>query len=276
MPVEVPLTNTLVILAIGTVAGLADVLGGYIVTFRRPTPQTTRFLIALGAGFLLGGAFFDMLPEALEATSHAPLLIAAGYLMLYVVEHVFTAHSHGHHDHDCDDEELHHHAHTPHHLVGRPHGQTPAISWTAGLAALAGLILHTFLDGAAVAIAFLESPGLGIIVFLAVVLHKLPEGFSLSAIMLAAGRSPRAALGSTALIGLSTLAGTALVLVVGEWGDSLPGILLAIATGSFLYIGATDMIPATTGRNKMELGLVLAGAGLVYVLSQWLHGLGLG
>jgi len=52
-----------------------------------------------------------------------------------------------------------------------------------------GLLIHTFFDGIAIASGFLVSPALGWIIFIAVFLHKIPEGFTVSSVMLASGRS---------------------------------------------------------------------------------------
>jgi len=76
-----------------------------------------------------------------------------------------------------------------------------------GFSALVGLATHTFFDGVSIASAFLVSAPFGVLVFCAVFLHKLPEGFTVASIALASGRGPRGALTASLILAASTLAG---------------------------------------------------------------------
>src|SRR5207248_8995876 len=82
-----------------------------------------------------------------------------------------------------------------------------AVNRVAGTPALVGLLLHTFFDGVAIASAFLVRPALGVMVFIAIFLHKLPEGVTVSSLMLAGGRSGGQAIMAAAMLGGATLAG---------------------------------------------------------------------
>lgn len=230
--------------AIGGLAGLADLAGGALAGARRSAGAPARPMLALAAGFLLGSAFFHMLPRAMASTPAAPLLVAAGYGLLYAAERLLVRHGHA------------------------------APQPTTGMAALAGLLVHTFLDGAAIGAAFVEHPRTGLLVFLAVASHKLPEGFSLAALVLAAGGAVREAVLAAGAIGLSTLAGSAVAVMSDSWGGGMTGSTLALAAGSFLYIGATELAPAAAGGRRSGW-LVLGGMAAVWSLSRWLHGLGL-
>ena len=83
-------------------------------------------------------------------------------------------------------------------------------SWSV----LLGLLIHTFFDGIAIASAFLVSNWLGWVVFLAVFLHKIPEGSTVTSVMLASGKSKAVSWGASALLGAATLAG---VLTMAEF-----------------------------------------------------------
>ncbi len=262
--------NGLTVLGLALTAGLADLVGGYLTVARGVTPAAIGRFVALGAGFLLGAAFFDILPEAVRATPEAPLYIAAGYFAIYLLEHVFARGAHHHGGLEATEE----HCRTPHALVGEPHAGEPLISPAASVAALLGLILHTFFDGAAIAVGFLGGDRLGILVFVAVILHKLPEGFSLSSIMLAAAQGRARALLATLAIAVSTVVGSVATLVLRETNPGSTGVFLALATGTFFYVGASDLIPATTGRRKDQVALVLVGALAVLGLATLLKALG--
>lgn len=137
-------------------------------------------------------------------------------------------------------------------------------------AAVVGLALHSFVEGAALGAAAQVDDRAAIMALLAIFLHKLPEGFSLAAVVLAATESDTLALLATAFVGAAT--------VLGAWGSFVwasaasltPGALLGIAAGSFLYVGCTDMLPSVLRKNG-SIFLVLVGAALVYLLTG-MHG----
>jgi ZIP family zinc transporter/zinc and cadmium transporter len=113
-----------------------------------------------------------------------------------------------------------------------------------GDAALIGLLLHTFVDGVAISSAFHVDSALGMLVFGAIVLHKVPEGLAIASLWVAAGRSRRAALGAATALGVATLVGVALT----EWLDPLARWGLALSAGVTLYVGASNLIPEFQGK----------------------------
>src|SRR5690606_10624170 len=129
-----------------------------------------------------------------------------------------------------------------------------------------GLLLHTFFDGVAITSAFDVGTGLGMLVFLAVFVHKVPEGVTAASIMLVSGSTKRRALLGACLLGASTLAGvllTALVEPLAEHG-------LAISAGVTLYVAASNLIPEVQKeRDMVSGGSVILGM-LVYMVARWL------
>jgi len=257
------------------VAGLADALAGLLATSIRLTRARLELLAALGAGFILAAALLDLVPEVLSEAPNAAPLIALGYLTLFTSEHIFSRRAHKPSPSDHGDAHSHDALHG-HALVEHPRDEGVQLTTTAGLAAFVGLTLHAYFDGVAIVSGFAQATGLGALVFVAVLLHKLPEGFSLAAIVLAAGRRPRTALAATAVLGLATLGGGLTVLGFGEFDAGVVTGLLAFAAGTFIYVGATDLIPAVNaGASRATLPLVLAGFGIFYVLLRMLEASGL-
>jgi len=113
--------------------------------------RTIVSAIAFGAGFMVSVVMLSMLPEAFASGPGAAPWVLGGFLAVHLAQHVLTPHFHF-------GEETHH------------------VSPGAGASAVVGLSLHTFFDGVAIASGLLVSPGLGALLFLAVFLHKLPEG----------------------------------------------------------------------------------------------------
>ena len=124
-----------------------------------------RLFVAIGAGFLLCVAFLRMLPEAVALEPLAALpLVAGGYFLTHLFEHALVPHFHF-------GEEVH----------------AEFVHRTSSRAAILGLGLHSFFDGVSIAAGYAVSPVLGWMAFIAIALHKLPEGFTIASIVRAAG-----------------------------------------------------------------------------------------
>jgi zinc and cadmium transporter len=135
--------------------------------------------------------------------------------------------------------------------------------------------LHNVADGAAIAAAYLASPRAGIAVALAVISHELPQEVGDYALLRASGMSRRRALLSLTAVQLSALIGALAVAMAAERSERAIAAVLSIAAGTFLYIGATDLLPGIhAGRTRAErlerLTGFLAGVGLIVLASTLL------
>lgn len=253
-------TRILVALLLGLTAGGANVLGGLFVARRQWSHRFLKYFIALGAGFMLATALLEMIPESVKLaggprTIHLPgctysivfspefifVLVLAGYFLVHFFEHTVAPHFHF-------GEETHHaevsHAH-------------------ASYAALLGLVIHTFFDGVAIASGLLVSTWLGGVIFTAVFLHKIPEGFTVSSLMLASGQSRAASFASSAILGAATLAGMALMFALRSTvADALP-----FSAGVTLYVAASDLIPEVNREPHAGMAvLVFVGVAILLAL----------
>ncbi len=218
------------------VAALGNLAGAAAVTARpRWSPRALELLLAFSAGFLVVISIVGLLPEAIaHGGAGAAVIILAGFLLVHLTQHALVGHFHF-------GEETHH--------------VSPAVS----VSALVGLLLHTFVDGVAIASAFHVSNELGVLVFGAIFLHKVPEGLAIASLWIAAGRSRGRAFAAAAALGLSTVLGvifTDLVDPLGEWG-------LALAAGVTLYVGGSNLIPEFQGKaGWTHNGVFFAGCGV--------------
>src|SRR5256885_13344382 len=205
-----PLALTIVL---GLTAALADGVGGLIIIQRHWERRYLRYFMAVGSGFMLATALVEMLPESLRISpEHAPAFLLLGYFLVHFFEHTVTLHFHfGEETHEG--EFLHSHK---------------------SYSVLLGLIVHTFFDGIAIASGFLISNWLGWLIFLAVFLHKIPEGFTVGSVMLASGRSRGTAWGASVVLGGSTLAGVLTMRVLSP----MLHVGLPLSTGVTLYVAA--------------------------------------
>ena len=229
-------------LLLGIIAGLANVFGGAIVSARAWSRPFLAAFIALGSGFMLATALTEMIPESLhQDVTRAPLLILLGYFIVHVFEHSFPAHFHiGEETHS---EEFTH----------------PSVAYMA----LGGLLIHTFFDGVSIASGFLISNWLGAVIFGAVILHNIPEGFTMASIMVASRKRRAAGMWAVTALGVSRILG---ILAMGL-AHQYAVYGLSISAGVTLYVAASDLIPEVNKRRSVSVALtVAAGVAAVIVL----------
>jgi zinc and cadmium transporter len=242
---------------LGITAGGANVLGGSLVTHRVWSRRYLNYFIALGAGFMLATALLEMIPESLKLRSNSAagfdastdtvfLLVLGGYFLVHFFEHTVAPHFHF-------GEETHHHE------ISHSH---------ASYAALLGLGIHTFFDGVAIASGLLVSTWLGGVIFIAIFLHKLPEGFTVASLMLASGHHRRAAFLSSVALGATTLLGMIFMFAVrGTVEYALP-----ISAGVTLYVAASDLIPEANKEHGIGMALlVFVGVAVMLTLKLIFH-----
>jgi zinc transporter ZupT len=223
-------------LILGTVAALADVAGGFVLVRAHGVERYLRYFVALGAGFLMATALIEMTPESLRLWNQAgnpslgPILIMAGYCVVHLLEHTINSHFHF-------GEETH-------------HGEF--VSRRTGNSVMAGLSVHALFDGVAIGSGFVINSVLGWLIFLAILLHKAPEGFTMASVMLASGRSRTMAFYSAVALAAATLAGVLVIELIPSW---LP-YGLPISAGVALYVAATDLVPEVNREPGIRMALV--------------------
>ena len=120
---------------------------------------------------------------------------------------------------------------------------------------LAGLAAHSMFDGVAIASGFALSNWLGWILFVAVFLHKVPEGFTIASVMMASGSSRRTALLSSIVVAAATVVGVLVITVAPQ----LVSIGLPLSAGVTLYVAAVDLLPETNREPRHPHGRRLSG-----------------
>jgi zinc transporter ZupT len=146
----------------------------------------------------------------------------------------------------------------------------------AGIAAsyIEALGAHTFFDGVSIAAASQIDFRVGLLVFIAIFLHKFPEGFTIGSMVIAAGKGVKEVFLATAFIGLTTLIGVMFIYFVGQNIGFTVAYALPIASGVTLYVAASDLIPEVNhhgGKNPLVSLSVFAGVGIFFILYQILH-----
>jgi ZIP family zinc transporter/zinc and cadmium transporter len=234
-------------LLLGLTAAAANVFGGAIIVQKHWQRSYLKYFVALGAGFMLATAIVEIFPASLELRGKsAAYLVLLGYLIIHFFEHTLAPHFHfGEETHAAEFV----HAHK-------------------GCSVLIGLIIHTFFDGIAIASGFMVSNWLGWIIFLAIFLHKIPEGFTIASVMLASGQSRRNAWGASILLGIATFAG---VLTMAVFRQEV-SFGLPVSAGVTIYVAASDLIPEVNREPGVGMALVVfLGVGVLFLLDHVAH-----
>jgi ZIP family zinc transporter/zinc and cadmium transporter len=227
------------------IAALATVIGGMMILLKpKWDHHVLRYSISFGAGFMLGAAALAMIPASLTLTDKAPLFFLAGYLTIHFFEHTIVPHFHF-------GEEVHSE------VMKNPF---------VGYSSIFGLSIHTLFDGISIGSGFVISPALGLLIFGAVILHKLPEGFTIASIMMASGRSHRAAIGASSILAVSTLLGALLI----SFFSNVVKFTLPFSAGVTFYIAATDLVPIVNESKGLRYSFAFFSGILIFYLTELL------
>jgi len=220
-------------------------------------------MVSYAIGALLGAAFLEVLPHAIEAAEspeRAAMNILAGILIFFVLEklvlwrHCHDEGCHGHgHDHAG-------HAHAP--AQGHDHGRS-------GLLILIGDTFHNFVDGVLIAAAFVESTPLGIVTAMAIIAHEIPQEAGDFLILLHSGYSRGKALAFNLLSSLATLVGGILAYFALSHMETLVPVFLALAAASMIYVAVADLIPGLHKRTELRATaqqVLLIAAGIASIV----------
>ena len=236
------------IIAVSLAGGLLSVCAAAALSVAVGT-QRVNMLISYAIGALLGAAFLEIIPHALEHGN--PHNLAAtllfGILAFFVLEKLVLW-RHCHHDH-CEA----HDAQAPAHDHGR-----------SGLLILVGDTFHNFVDGILIAAAFLQSTELGIVTSLAIIAHEIPQETGDFVILLHSGFSRFKAILLNIFSSIATLVGAVLAYLLLSGLESWVPSMLALAAASLLYVSVADLIPGLHKRPELkatglQIGMILLG-----------------
>lgn len=204
-----------------------------------------HLILGFSAGAVIGVAFFDLFPEALELSSAnhdistITTVAAIGFIVYMILDRFIILHTHHDDEHD--------HAHN-----------------RRGVFGAASLSIHSFLDGVGIGLAFQVSSAVGIVVAIAVLVHDFSDGINtVNMILKNKGDKVRAfkwlMVDSTApVLGIISTLFFSLT-------ESSLGIVLAVFTGFFLYIGASDLLPESHHSHPTIWTTVLTITGIVVI-----------
>jgi zinc transporter ZupT len=210
-----------------------------------------HLLLGFSSGAVLGVALFDILPEifAMDGGASYMPVVALGFLAFFGLERYTAMHRAREHAHAM-----------------AAHEQELG-SWNAG-----GLALHSFLDGVAIGVGFQASFGVGLLIAMGVIAHDLSDGLNTVTVVLAHGNPLRRAVYWLGIDMLTPVLGAAATLLFNLRAGLLPW-LLAFFAGSFLYIGASDLLPEAREHDSPLVGVAtVVGMLAIFLATRLLRG----
>ena len=214
---------TLFLMIATIIAGSAISLTGGILLlyFKRRRNMALLLTMPFGAGALLAAAFFDLLPESFERAEPRAMLLymLAGFIFFFALER-FASWFHHHHEHE-------------------DHPKNARQRWLIIL----GDLMHNAIDGLAIGAAFVVSVPTGIITVLAVSAHEIPKELGTFALLLSKGWKDKTVVVANIATAVATILTAIGVFSLGQTLDAFVPPLLALTSGFFLYVAASDIIP---------------------------------
>lgn len=232
------------IIIYSTLSFFSALLGTFLSTLKLIENKIQERAISFGAGYILSIGILFLIPEATEGKKAFFILI--GFLFIYLGEHLFMMHG-------CIGEDCEYHR--------------------IGIAAFFGLSLHTIASGISISASLTKSPVLGFVTFLAIVLHKGPEAFSLGIILRNANiKGKKLWLLFILYSLLIPLSAIPTYIVFKNVSEGFLSALIGFSAGTFLEIGAADLLPQvhkiSEGRSGRFLSFIF---GVIFaILSEGL------
>ena len=212
--------------------------------------------MAFSAGSILGAAYFDLLPEALELVEESSVFVyvTVGFVLFFFMERfIYWYHGHGHE------------ADISHQIAER------ATARGFAYLNLVGDGVHNFIDGMVIAASYLIGFPVGLATTIAVIFHEFPQEMGDYGILVYAGFKRNRALLLNFVVALSVVLGGVFAILFIETVETLTGLLIALSAGGFIYLAASELIPElhkerNFKKSAAQFAIFMLGIALIWSL----------
>ena len=254
--------DNLTIIFATVIVSLISMLGLLVLFVREKIMHKILWvLIAFSAGTILGTAYLELLPEALElvGSSEAFIYITIGFVSFFFLErYIYWSHGHSHEIEDAKSA-----------LDSR---------MTRNFAYLnvIGDGIHNFVDGMIIATSFLIDFKVGLAATIAVIFHELPQELGDYGILIYSGFKRNQALIINFMAALTVVLGGVFAIIFLEAVEALSGLLLAFSAGGFIYLAASELIPELQEEKRLSQSLIqfaifILGIMMIFSLGIFFH-----
>lgn len=211
----------LMVLAIIVGSALSLIGGALLFLTKKRRTRAITYALPFGAGALLAAAFFDLLPESFEMGQPRELVVwvLVGFMIFFLLERSSTWFHH-HHEHKLGVKNT-----------------------SQNVLVMTGDLVHNIIDGIAIGAAFVVNPVSGFVTTLAVSAHEIPKELGTFGILLSRGWHDRKVLVANIMTAAGTLLAATAVYLLGTTVKLPEAELLALTSGFFIYVAASDIIP---------------------------------
>jgi len=226
------------------IAASAAMIGAILVlTFHKWSEKNSFLIINFSAGVMLTLAFTHLIPESLSINVNSTkimIYVLLGFLTMFFLQFVILFHP-------CHDDKCSKHI---------------------GLTSIIGFSLHSITDGLIIAVGFEANTSIGILTALAILLHKLPDGITVSGILLHNGASKKKIFAFSFLTACFTPLGTFLgMFLFKNISMNVLSAFLSITAGTFIFLSASDLIPETHKcKNRLTYFMLFVGVFIILLL----------
>jgi zinc transporter ZupT len=254
--------------------------------------KTLNHTMALGAGFLLSIAFFELLPKAIKESSNieeALKFVVTGIVLVFLFDRflapylnlIDTKNSHQddgcahHHQYEHDfghnhesitgPQSEHAHASCGHAIIG--HG--------AACSAVGCLMCCAFFDGIAYSGAMISDHTLGVLIFFGQIFHVIPEGLMASHLVMSAQGNARSIKKAALLTGILFFLGSLIPIIfyqfsINHFLKNIQFYFLSISSGILLYVGLSQLLPSSVNKKSESIFILLGG--IIFLLIHTIVG----
>ncbi len=251
--------DNLVIILATVIVSLFSMVGLLVLFVREKIMHKILWvLIAFSAGTILGTAYLELLPEALEivGSSEAFIYITIGFVFFFFLErYIYWSHGHGHEIEDSKSS-----------LDSR---MTKSVAYLNVI----GDGIHNFVDGMIIATSFLIEFEVGLATTIAVIFHELPQELGDYGILIYSGFKRNHALIINYMAALTVVLGGIFATLFFEAVESLSGLLLAFSAGGFIYLAASELIPELQEEKRLSQSLIQFAIFILGIMMIWSLGI---
>jgi ZIP family zinc transporter len=242
------------IILISIAAFVSTLIGGLIALRFK---DKLHLILGFSAGAVLGVAFFDLIPESIDLGSNfyeistIMTVVAIGFISYLILDRLVFLHGHKHENERQDSD--------GHKILNESHEDRTV---NRGILGAGSLVVHSFLDGLAIGLAFQVSVAIGAVVAIAVLVHDFSDGINTVNMILKNHGQNKQAFRWLIAGAIAPVLGVASTMFF-QLPEQVLSLVLALFSGFFLYIGASDLIPESHHAHPKFLTTVMTIFGVL-------------
>jgi zinc transporter ZupT len=234
-----------VLLLVVLISSVAYILGGMLVLIKKKWSQNSLLAItAMSAGLLLSISILDLIPETQEQLSNNSLYIMLGLVIMYLVSYLTS-------------------------VYNKKKSDINGIDESSMLGISLGMSLHNIFEGLSIGVSYAISVKLGLVVSIALVLHKIPEGITYASSVFAITQNRRKTAINLLIQSLLIWLGVGLSILLAyftEINEKFIAIPIAMTAGIFIYLGGTSLLPVANKITNRSIPISFVSGILFFVV----------